>query len=53
VAQVIDGVVDILAHFEMTFAAAGQLVIERIRQPCQFGLRNQVVSDAASLSATR
>ena len=43
VAKMIHGVVDILSHFHVTFAAARQLVVEGMSQPGELFLRNQVM----------
>ena len=42
-------VVHVLADFQMAFAAARELVVERMRQFGQFGLRHQVMRDAAQI----
>ena len=49
VAQLVHGVVDVLADFEVSFAAARELVVEGMRQLGQFGLRHQVVRDSAQM----
>ena len=49
VAELVHGVVDVLADFEVAFAAARELVVEGMRQLGQLGLRNQVVRDAAQV----
>ena len=49
VAQVMDRVVDVLAHLEMPFPAARKLVVEGMSQLRQLGLRRQRVGDAAQM----
>ena len=49
VAELVHGVVDVLADFEVPFAAARELVVEGMRQFGQFRLRHQVMRDAAQI----
>ena len=44
-----DRVVNVLAHFEVAFAATRELVVERMRHFSQFGLRNEVMGDATQV----
>jgi hypothetical protein len=53
VAELVHGVVNVLAHFEVPFAAARELVVEGMRHLGQFGLRHQVVRNAAQFLITR
>ena len=52
VTESMDRVVDVLADFEMSLAAARELVVERMRQPSQFLLRNQLVRDSAGVESS-
>src|SRR5258708_39083861 len=49
VAELMDGVIDVFANFQMPFATASELVVERMRQICQFGLGYEVVSNSAQM----
>ena len=49
VAEMMDGVVHVLADLEMALAAARELVVERMRHLGQLVLRHQVVRDAAEM----
>src|SRR5215469_10298162 len=46
-AELVHRVVDVLAHLQMSFAAAGELVIERMRQFRELGLWCKMMSDTA------
>jgi len=46
----IDRVEDVLANFHVAFTAARQLVIERMRQPRQLRLRNEMVCSATHVA---
>ena len=48
-AEFVDGVIDVLANLEVPFAAARELVIERVRHLRQLGLRNKFVGDPAQV----
>ena len=49
VAEFVDGVIHVLAYFEVPLAAARKLVIERMRQFCQFGLWREVMGNTAKV----
>ena len=49
VAKMIDGVVDVLAYFHITFAATSQLMVKGVSQAGEFFLRNQMVRGATQV----
>src|ERR1700722_16021438 len=48
-AELVDGVINILAHFEVSLASSCELVVERMRQIGEFILWYQVVGNATHL----
>jgi hypothetical protein len=49
VAEFVHGVVHVLAHFEVSLTAACELVVKRMRQLGEFGLRRKMMGDAAEI----
>src|ERR1700747_3311230 len=48
-AKLVDGVINVLAHLELSFSSSCELVVEGMRQFRQLRLRNELVGNPAHL----